>query len=575
MATVKVSALTEKTSPSGSEELLINDGGTSKKITIGNAFTDTNTTYTSSDFTHDDLSGFVSNEHIDWTTDQGATNIHSGNYTDTNTTYTSSDFTHDSLSGVTANEHIDWTGASAGTIHSSNYTDTNTMGSGFTVSATTDTTPTTITQGDDLMFTAGTGITCETTADGTVTITNTVSGASTATSSATGVIKIEDDTDQSVAANTVSATAGRTYGIQLNSSDQAVVNVPWTDTDTNTTYSVQDGELSENNFTDADHTKLNGIESNATADQTKSDIEGLGIAASSITGALPAISGASLTSLNASNLGSGTVPGARLSGITVARTNVTTEGQVQANTFVTADGSGYVNFGDNEKIRMGAGNDLQIYHDGSNSYIKDTGTGNLIIRAENLIVEDADGTNYFVSNANAETKIYHNGSQKFVTTASGVEVTGTVQSSSGVFQLDTNDKIDINGSNIGFHLDGAEDMRLENDGDLHVDGDVLAYSTTVSDERLKTGIMPITNALSKVNQLNGCTFTYTTDGKESAGLIAQDVEKVLPSAISESTLPLKQDDGKEYKVLQYDQTIGLLVEAIKELTAKVEELESK
>jgi hypothetical protein len=108
------------------------------------------------------------------------------------------------------------------------------MGSGFTVSATTDTTPTTITQGDDLMFTAGTGITTETTADGTVTITNTVSGASTATSSATGVVKIEDDTEQTVAANTVSATAGKTYGIQLNSSDQAVVNVPWTDTDTNT-----------------------------------------------------------------------------------------------------------------------------------------------------------------------------------------------------------------------------------------------------------------------------------------------------------------------------------------------------
>jgi len=51
------------------------------------------------------------------------------------------------------------------------WTDTNTMGSGFTVSATTDTNATTITQGDDLMFIAGTGITCETTADGTVTIT--------------------------------------------------------------------------------------------------------------------------------------------------------------------------------------------------------------------------------------------------------------------------------------------------------------------------------------------------------------------------------------------------------------------
>ena len=58
-------------------------------------------------------------------------------------------------------------------------TDTNTMGSGFTVSATTDTNATTITENDDLFFAAGTGITCETTADGTVTITNTVSDTNT------------------------------------------------------------------------------------------------------------------------------------------------------------------------------------------------------------------------------------------------------------------------------------------------------------------------------------------------------------------------------------------------------------
>ena len=55
--------------------------------------TDTDTTYTSSDFTHDSLSGVTANEHIDWTTDQGTTNIHSGNYTDTDTdtTYTAGD----------------------------------------------------------------------------------------------------------------------------------------------------------------------------------------------------------------------------------------------------------------------------------------------------------------------------------------------------------------------------------------------------------------------------------------------------------------------------------------------------
>ena len=72
-------------------------------------------------FGHDDLTGFVANEHIDWTVDQGATNIHSGNYT--NTTYTSSDFNHDSLTGFVANEHIDWTTDQGATnIHANNIT---------------------------------------------------------------------------------------------------------------------------------------------------------------------------------------------------------------------------------------------------------------------------------------------------------------------------------------------------------------------------------------------------------------------------------------------------------------------
>jgi|19_taG_2_1085344.scaffolds.fasta_scaffold08811_1 hypothetical protein len=244
MATKKVSALTALTSPDGSEELLVNDGGTSKKVTIDNLLYDE-----SIDSDHY-VDGSIDNAHL-------------------------ADDAVDSdelAAGAVDIAHL----SASGTAGSSNFlrgdnswvtpTDTNTMGSGFTVSATTDSNATTITQGDDLMFTAGTGITCETTADGTVTITNTVSGASTATSSATGVIKIEDDTDQSVAAESVSTTANRTYGLQLNSSDQGVVNVPWTDT--NTTYSVQDGELSQINFTSADNTKLDGIEASADVTDT-------------------------------------------------------------------------------------------------------------------------------------------------------------------------------------------------------------------------------------------------------------------------------------------------------------------
>lgn len=75
--------------------------------------------------THDGFTDYVANEHIDWTSDQGATNIHAGNYTDTNTTYVSSDFDHDNLTGFVANEHIDWTiDQGATNIHAGNYTDT-------------------------------------------------------------------------------------------------------------------------------------------------------------------------------------------------------------------------------------------------------------------------------------------------------------------------------------------------------------------------------------------------------------------------------------------------------------------
>jgi hypothetical protein len=142
---------------------------------------------------------------------------------------------------------------------------------------------------------------------------------------------------------------------------------------------------------------------------------------------------------------------------------------------------------------------------------------------------------------------------------------------------DSNDYFSVGTTSHKWYLDGAEDMRLENDGDLHVEGNIVAYSTTVSDERLKTDIVKIDGALDKVAQLNGYTFTYTADGKKSAGVIAQEVQKVLPSAIVESKLPLKMgdDDETEYMTVQYDQLMGLMIEAIKELKAEVAELKGK
>jgi len=125
---------------------------------------------------------------------------------------------------------------------------------------------------------------------------------------------------------------------------------------------------------------------------------------------------------------------------------------------------------------------------------------------------------------------------------------------------------------IRWYTSGAEEMRLENDGDLHVDGNITAYSTTVSDERLKTDIERIEGALGKVCALSGYTFTYKHDGKASAGVVAQEVEKVLPSAVIEKELAFQGEEGKQYKIVQYDQLHGLLIEAIKELKAEIQDL---
>ena len=131
-----------------------------------------------------------------------------------------------------------------------------------------------------------------------------------------------------------------------------------------------------------------------------------------------------------------------------------------------------------------------------------------------------------------------------------------------------------------FYTAGGEDMRLTDGGDLHVDGNIIGFSTTISDARLKHDINKIDNALDKISQLNGYTFTFNHDGKEGAGVIAQEVEKVMPTAVHNTNLvfhPEKEGDDSaivDFKTVQYDQLTGLLIEAVKALKAEIEELKN-
>ncbi len=86
---------------------------------------------------------------------------------------------------------------------------------------------------------------------------------------------------------------------------------------------------------------------------------------------------------------------------------------------------------DNAQIQVGNSGDLRIYHDGSNSYINDTGTGNLRIRSTSLRLEGSNASNMIVANQSGVVQLYYNGSPKIATTNTGVEITGGITDSNG------------------------------------------------------------------------------------------------------------------------------------------------
>ena len=91
--------------------------------------------------------------------------------------------------------------------------------------------------------------------------------------------------------------------------------------------------------------------------------------------------------------------------------------------------------------------------------------------------------------------------------------------------------------------------------------------TAYSDERLKDNIETLTDGLDKVEQLRG--VTYTRDERENIGVIAQEVEKILPEIV------LTADDEMGTKSVDYSRLTAVLIEAVKDLSARVKELEGK
>lgn len=151
------------------------------------------------------------------------------------------------------------------------------------------------------------------------------------------------------------------------------------------------------------------------------------------------------------------------------------------------------------------------------------------------------------------------GSQAFQ--VMGTTTTGAVFSLHRVGAYAINIGLDTdNVFRIGGWTDGAvHRMQLDVAGNFTARGNVTAYS----DARLKTDIQVIPDALSKVNSLRGVTYERIDTGERQTGVIAQEVQAVLPEAVM---------DGGGHLSVAYGNMVGLMIQAIKELNAKVDAL---
>ena len=126
-------------------------------------------------------------------------------------------------------------------------------------------------------------------------------------------------------------------------------------------------------------------------------------------------------------------------------------------------------------------------------------------------------------------------------------------------------------TNLMIGADADPSVALHVTGEGYFTSNITAYYS--SDISLKDNIRPIESAIFKVKQIRGVTFDWNEKSTElqqekghDVGLIAQEVEKVLPEIVQ------IRKDG--IKAIQYEKVVPLLVESIKELTKRVEELEN-
>ena len=239
-------------------------------------------------------------------------------------------------------------------------------------------------------------------------------------------------------------------------------------------------------------------------------------------------------------------------GVTDTLAEVLTAGNTTGGTDLAVSTGDDITFADNSKAIFGAGSDLQIYHDGSHSYIDDVGTGNLFIRADNLQLRRASGSQiYLAANTGAEVALYHAGNSKLATTASGISVTGTVTadgltvdtSATGGFKVE-----DRGAEGAGVKVTAYQGTTNSNVRQLDVD----AYQLTVS-----TGPVTGTTVTDRLLIADNGDISFYENTGTTPKLVWKSADERLGIGTSSPAEPLHVQEGSS-GITQKAGTVALI-----------------
>jgi hypothetical protein len=192
---------------------------------------------------------------------------------------------------------------------------------------------------------------------------------------------------------------------------------------------------------------------------------------------------------------------------------------------------------DNVDMYFGTDKDFHIYHDGSNTYLMEMGSGELHLQANNIIIEDTAGQSYFEGNAGAGASIHFNGVQKLITTNIGVEIEG--QANTDTLRVQSTayleDDVYFDGSaNDQLHWDSSEDELHFKDSvsALFGDSDDLTIMHDTADSWIKniTGELYIQGDGITLRSHTGTEEYLTADVNGAVSLYHNDVVKFATTA---------------------------------------------